>query len=135
MTECAHQASLPCEQSVLPCESERSARSLVPLPKTLLSPGWVSRRTAVLPSRPSPTIETRLPSFAWMPNPHSPGELWKVQKNWRELGSGVGSFGVGEVVAVLERRIASTLKYSRLVTSFRTWVPCVSVMPGLVTHW
>src|SRR5688572_4120034 len=81
MTECAHHASLPCEQSVLPCESERSARSLDPLPKTLLSPGSVRRRTAVLPSRPPLTMAARVLDFAWMPNPHSAGELWKLQKN------------------------------------------------------
>src|SRR5688500_3853034 len=138
MLDCPHHASLPLEQSVLPCESERSARSLEPLPKTLLSPGSVRRRTAVEPSRPPLTIATRVLDLAWMPKPHSPGEFWKVQKNCLapvfgvgvEVGVCVGA-GAGAAAAVVVIRIAFRLKYCRSATTFMTWRPACRVTPRL----
>src|SRR5688572_3999464 len=141
MTECAHHASLPCEQSVLPCESERSARSLEPLPKMLLSPGSVRRRTAVPPSRPPLTMLTRVLDFAWTPKPHSPGEFWKVQKNWRAPMFGVGvepgvcvGVGAGAAAPVRIILIEFRLKYCRSATTFMTWRPACRVTPRLPTQ-
>src|SRR2546423_15434603 len=56
-----------------------SARSAVPLPNRLLSPGCVVSSAAVVPSRPGPVIVARFDANACRLNPQSVGELANSQ--------------------------------------------------------
>src|SRR5205823_2917093 len=74
-----------------------SARSAVPLPYRLLSPGCVVSSAAVVPSRPGLTIVARLDANACRLKPQSVGELTNSQDQlalgeiWVALAGGGGA--------------------------------------------
>src|ERR1700741_2784830 len=78
MSECAHHSSFPWLQYCGDAGSARSARSVTPLPKRLMSPGSVVSCTAVGPARPGPTIIARSGAAACSTKPQLVGASGKL---------------------------------------------------------
>src|SRR2546423_801559 len=79
MSECAHHSSCPWLQKAADIPRSTSARSAVPLPNRLLSPGCVVSSAAVEPSRPGLTTVARFDANACRLKPQSVAELTNSQ--------------------------------------------------------
>src|SRR5256885_4002365 len=84
MSECAHHSSCPWLQKAADIPRSTSARSAVPLPNRLLSPGCVVSSAAEEPSRPGFTTVARFDANACRLKPQSVAELTNSQDRSEE---------------------------------------------------
>src|SRR2546423_7424048 len=129
MSECAHHSSCPWLQKAADIPRSTSARSAVPLPNRLLSPGCVVSSAAVEPSRPGLTTVARFDANACRLKPQSVGELTNSQDQialeeiWALAGAGANT-KIAAATAVARNsfigfprvvRLRHTLRFPRLM--------------------
>ena len=103
-----------------------SARSAVPLPYRLLSPGCVVSSAAVVPSRPGLTVVARLDANACRLKPQSVGELTNSQDQlalgeiWALAGGGGANTKIAAATAIARNNFIGTpVSFNRDTTSSR----------------